>query len=81
MRRVILAIVSTAIGLVFLLSFKTHTQSALGTPAAALGTPTPGSGAGTASASAAPSGGQDVRQEERLDFQRDAESPRARPRR
>ena len=55
MRRVILAIVSTAIGLVFLLSFKTHTQSALGTPAAALGTPTPGSGAGTASAGAAPS--------------------------
>jgi uncharacterized protein with FMN-binding domain len=55
MRRVILAIVSTAIGLVFLLSFKTHTQSALGTPAAALGTPTPGSGAGSASASATPS--------------------------
>ena len=52
MRRVILAIVSTAIGLVFLLSFKTHTQSALGTPAAALGTPTPGSRA-SASASAA----------------------------
>ena len=52
MRRVILAIVSTAIGLVFLLSFKTHSQSALGTPAAALGTPTPGSptAAGTASA-------------------------------
>jgi uncharacterized protein with FMN-binding domain len=53
MRRVILAIVSTAIGLVFLLSFKTHTQSALGIPAAALGTPTPGSGNGAASASAA----------------------------
>jgi uncharacterized protein with FMN-binding domain len=50
MRRVILAIVSTAIGLVFLLSFKTHTQSALGTPAAALGTPTPGSGTSSASA-------------------------------
>jgi len=49
MRRVILAIVSTAIGLVFLLSFKTHTQAALGTPAAARGTPTPGTGAGTAS--------------------------------
>jgi uncharacterized protein with FMN-binding domain len=47
MRRVILAVVSTAIGLVFLLSFKTHTQAALGRPAA-LGTPTPGSGAGTA---------------------------------
>jgi uncharacterized protein with FMN-binding domain len=43
MRRVILAIVSTAIALVFLLSFKTHTQAALGSPAAALGTPTPGS--------------------------------------
>jgi uncharacterized protein with FMN-binding domain len=60
MRRVILAIVSTAIGLVFLLSFKTHTQSALSTPAAALGTPTPGSPssastAGTATASASPS--------------------------
>jgi uncharacterized protein with FMN-binding domain len=56
MRRVILAIVSTATGLVFLLSFKTHTQSALGTPAAALGTPAPGSStsantAGAASAS------------------------------
>lgn len=50
MRRVILAIVATAIGLVFLLSFKTHTQAALGRPAAALGTPTPGGGAGTASA-------------------------------
>lgn len=48
MRRVILAIVATATGLVFLLSFKTHTQAALGTPAAALGTPTPGSGASTA---------------------------------
>jgi uncharacterized protein with FMN-binding domain len=55
MRRVILAIVSTAIGLVFLLSFKTHTQSALGTGASAVGTPTPGSG--TASA-ATPSAGQ-----------------------
>ena len=54
MRRVILAIVSTAIGLVFLLSFKTHTQSALGIPAAALGTPAPGSGAGSAGTSAGP---------------------------
>ena len=44
MRRVILAIVATAIGLVFLLSFKTHTQSALGTPAAALGPPRPAAG-------------------------------------
>jgi uncharacterized protein with FMN-binding domain len=57
MRRVILAIVSTAIGLVFLLSFKTHTQSALGIPAAALGTPTPGgsAAAGTAGTGAGPS--------------------------
>jgi uncharacterized protein with FMN-binding domain len=58
MRRVILAIVATAIGLVFLLSFKTHTQSALGTPAAALGTPTPGAGTpgtGTPASSAGPS--------------------------
>jgi uncharacterized protein with FMN-binding domain len=53
MRRVILAIVSTAIGLVFLLSFKTHTQSALGTPAAALGTPTPGSPTSASTAGAA----------------------------
>jgi uncharacterized protein with FMN-binding domain len=60
MRRVILAICATAVGLVLLLSFKTHTQSGVpGTsPAAALGTPTPGSGAagngaGAASASAA----------------------------
>ena len=57
MRRAILAICATAVGLVLLLSFKTHTQSAApGTsPAAALGTPTPGSGAagnGTAAASA-----------------------------
>ena len=60
MRRAILAICATAVGLVLLLSFKTHTQSAApGTsPAAALGTPTPGSGAtgngAAASASAAP---------------------------
>jgi uncharacterized protein with FMN-binding domain len=46
MRRVIFAICATAVGLVLLLSFKTHNQSAApGTsPAAALGTPTPGSG-------------------------------------
>ena len=66
MRRVILAICATAAGLVLLLSFKSHTQSAPGTsPAAALGSPTPGStgtagtdasgdGAGAASAAAAP---------------------------
>jgi uncharacterized protein with FMN-binding domain len=56
MRRAILAICATAVGLVLLLSFKTHTQSAApGTsPAAAIGTPTPGSGAagGTAAAGA-----------------------------
>jgi uncharacterized protein with FMN-binding domain len=59
MRRVILAIVATAIGLVFLLSFKTHTQSALGSPAAALGTPTPGAGTpgtGTPASSAGAAG-------------------------
>jgi uncharacterized protein with FMN-binding domain len=56
MRRVILAICATAVGLVLLLSFKTHSQSAApGTsPAAALGTPTPGNGAGTAGAATAP---------------------------
>jgi len=66
LRRVILAICATAAGLVLLLSFKSHTQSAPGTsPAAALGSPTPGStgatgagasadGAGAASAAAAP---------------------------
>ena len=44
MRRVILAICATAVGLVLLLSFKSHTQSAPGpSPAAALGSPTPGS--------------------------------------
>lgn len=44
MRRVILAICATAAGLVLLLTFKTHTQSAApGTsPAAALGSPSPG---------------------------------------
>ena len=66
MRRVILAICATAVGLVLLLSFKSHTQSAPGTsPAAALGSPTPGStgaagtgasgdGAGAASTASAP---------------------------
>ena len=66
MRRVILAICATAVGLVLLLSFKSHTQSGPGTsPAAALGSPTPGStgaagtdasggGAGAASAAATP---------------------------
>jgi len=58
MRRVILAICATAVGLVLLLSFKSHTQSALpgASPAAALGSPSPGGGAtgstGTATAPA-----------------------------
>jgi uncharacterized protein with FMN-binding domain len=66
LRRVILAICATATGLVLLLSFKSHTQSAVSgtSPAAALGSPSPGpasSGAGAsttangASASPAPS--------------------------
>jgi uncharacterized protein with FMN-binding domain len=44
MRRVILAICATAVGLVLLLSFKTHTQTAApgASPAAALGSPSPG---------------------------------------
>jgi uncharacterized protein with FMN-binding domain len=62
MRRVILAICATAVGLVLLLTFKTHTQSGVPgpAPAAALGTPTPGSGAagnGTAGASASAASG------------------------
>jgi uncharacterized protein with FMN-binding domain len=52
MRRVILAIVSTAAGLIALLSFKTH--SATATPPAALSGPAPGSG--TATGSGGPSG-------------------------
>jgi uncharacterized protein with FMN-binding domain len=44
MRRVILAIVTTAVALVLLLTFKTHTQSAVpaGSPASVVGSPTPG---------------------------------------
>jgi uncharacterized protein with FMN-binding domain len=51
MRRVILAICATAVGLVLLLSFKSHTQSALpgASPAAALGSPSPGAGGSTGS--------------------------------
>jgi FMN-binding domain len=60
MRRVILAIVATAAALVLLLSFKTHTQSAIpgSSPAAALGSPTPGSptpGGGASSGATGPS--------------------------
>ena len=53
MRRVILAICATAVGLVLLLSFKSHTQSVLpgASPAAALGSPSPGEGAGGATGS------------------------------
>jgi uncharacterized protein with FMN-binding domain len=57
LRRIILAICATAVGLVLLLSFKSHTQSAVpgSSPAAALGTPTPGTApAGTGSGTAAP---------------------------
>jgi uncharacterized protein with FMN-binding domain len=51
LRRVILAICATAVGLVLLLSFKTQSQPGVtgASPAAALGSPTPGSG-GTAGA-------------------------------
>ena len=62
MRRAILAICATAVGLVLLLSFKTHTQSAApgASPAAALGSPTPGPGAtgsmGTSSTGASSTG-------------------------
>jgi uncharacterized protein with FMN-binding domain len=59
MRRVILAICATAVGLVLLLSFKTHTQTAApGTsPAAALGSPSPGPSGTTASTGTATTGG------------------------
>jgi uncharacterized protein with FMN-binding domain len=57
MRRVILAICGTAVALVLLLSFKSHSQSAsLGSSAAsAIGTPSPGSPAASASPSASSS--------------------------
>ena len=49
MRRVILAICATAAALVALLSFKTHTQSRIGSsPVAALGTSAPGNGGAAA---------------------------------
>ena len=44
MRRVILAIVSTVVGLVLLLTFKTHSISGAGSPPAAIGTPSAGQG-------------------------------------
>ena len=56
MRRVILAIVSTVVGLVLLLTFKTHSTSGAGSPPAAIGTPS----AGGASGSSGASGGSDA---------------------
>jgi uncharacterized protein with FMN-binding domain len=55
MRRVILAIVSTAAGLVLLLTFKTHGTSAISTPPAAISSPN-GSGSGSVSGSGSGSG-------------------------
>jgi FMN-binding domain len=46
MRRVILAIVSTVVGLVLLLTFKTHSTSGTGSPPAAIGTPSAGGPSG-----------------------------------
>lgn len=56
MRRVILAIVSTVVGLVLLLTFKTHSTSGAGSPPAALGTPS----AGGVSGSGGSGGGSDA---------------------
>ncbi len=53
MRRVILAVVATVVGLVLLLTFKTHSVSGGGTPPAALGTPTAGAGSGSSGGSGA----------------------------
>jgi uncharacterized protein with FMN-binding domain len=57
MRRVILGLVTTAVVLVLLLSFKTHTQPAVpgSTPASVVGSPTPGSGASSGAAPSASS--------------------------
>jgi uncharacterized protein with FMN-binding domain len=57
LRRVILAICATAVGLVLLLSFKTQTQSGVtgASPAAALGSPAPGNDAASPSPSASAS--------------------------
>jgi uncharacterized protein with FMN-binding domain len=51
MRRVILAIVSTAAALVFLLTFKTHTASTSPGASSALASATPGPGPGTGTGS------------------------------
>ena len=56
MRRVILAIVSTVVGLVLLLTFKTHSTSGTGSPPAAVGTPS----AGSASGASGSGGGSDA---------------------
>ena len=58
MRRVILAIVTTAIALVLLLSFKTHTQSAVtgSPPAAVVGSPAPGGTTPGTATAASPTG-------------------------
>jgi hypothetical protein len=56
MRRVILAIVSTVVGLVLLLTFKTHSTSGAGSPPVAIGTPA----AGGASGASGSGGGSDA---------------------
>jgi uncharacterized protein with FMN-binding domain len=56
MRRVILAIVSTVVGLILLLTFKTHSTSGTGSPPAAVGTPS----AGGASGASGSGGGSDA---------------------
>jgi FMN-binding domain len=56
MRRVILAIVSTVVGLVLLLTFKTHSTSGAGSPPAAIGTPS----AGGVSGASGSGGGSDA---------------------
>jgi uncharacterized protein with FMN-binding domain len=62
MRRVILAIVSTVVGLVLLLTFKTHSTGGAGSPPAAIGTPSAGgvSGSGGASGASGSGGGGDA---------------------
>jgi uncharacterized protein with FMN-binding domain len=50
-RRVILAVVATVVGLVLLLTFKTHSVNGGGAPPAAIGTPTAGSGSGSSGGS------------------------------
>ena len=67
MRRVVLAIVSTVVGLVLLLTFKTHSTSGAGSPPAAIGTPAAGgasgasgSGGGSGSGGTGSGGGSDA---------------------